>query len=198
MGAGGAGDGRRAVNGRSNVGVGGKVDSGLVELGLARLAESGVGAGVEGWVGAAGEAAAEGGAWSAGGRPVLSRQPPSPPPLPARSGERRLESSLWFAVVCGGLSSAVGVVQCGRSAGCVLCVLWVMSAAVCVGGYPVGVSISSSSGDPLSEPVPSATANPTAPRSRLGAGGEDASVDASPKFGDASLPDAGVRLEGVA
>ena len=31
--------------------------------------------------------------------------------------------------VCGGLSSALGVVRCGRSAGCVLCVLWAISAA---------------------------------------------------------------------
>jgi len=48
MGTGGAGDGRRDVNGRSDGDVGGKVDSGLMELGLARLAESGVGTGVEG------------------------------------------------------------------------------------------------------------------------------------------------------
>ena len=51
-------------------------------------------------MGAAGEAATRG-AWSAAGRPMLSRQPPSPPPLPARSGERRLESSFWFAVTSG-------------------------------------------------------------------------------------------------
>ena len=44
----------------------------------------------------------------------------------------------------GFLSSALGVARCGLNAGCVLCVLWAMSAAVCVGGYPVGVSISSS------------------------------------------------------
>jgi len=30
----------------------------------------------------------------------------------------------------GGLSPALGVARCGRSAGCVLCVLWAMSAAV--------------------------------------------------------------------
>jgi len=30
----------------------------------------------------------------------------------------------------GGLSSALGVARCGRSAGCVLCVLWGMSAAM--------------------------------------------------------------------
>jgi len=50
---------------------------------------------------------------------------------------------------CAGfLSSALGVARCGRSAGCVLCVLWAMSAAVLGGGggggYPVGISISSS------------------------------------------------------
>ena len=50
----------------------------------------------------------------------------------------------WGRRVCGGLSSALGVARCGRSAGCVLCVLWGVSAVVCVGGgYPVGVSISS-------------------------------------------------------
>ena len=39
----------------------------------------------------------------------------------------------------------MGVACCGRSAGCVLCVLWAVSAAVLGegGGYPVGVSISS-------------------------------------------------------
>jgi len=37
----------------------------------------------------------------------------------------------------GGLSSALGVVRCGRSAGCVLCVLWAISAAV-GGGVPCG------------------------------------------------------------
>jgi len=44
-------------------------------------------------------------------------------------------------VVCGGLSSTLGVARCG----CVLCALWAMSAAV-LGGVPcpVGVSISSS------------------------------------------------------
>ena len=42
----------------------------------------------------------------------------------------------------GGLSSTLGVTRCGRSAGCVLCALWAVTAAVCGGGYPVGVSIS--------------------------------------------------------
>jgi len=42
-------------------------------------------------------------------------------------------------------SSALGVARCGRSAGCVLCVLWAMLAAVLGGGgYLVEVSISSS------------------------------------------------------
>ena len=46
----------------------------------------------------------------------------------------------------GNTYSALGIARCGRSAGCVLCVLWDMSAAVCMcGGYPAGVSISSSS-----------------------------------------------------
>jgi len=49
----------------------------------------------------------------------------------------------WGRRVGGGLSSALGVVRCGRSAGCVLCVLWAISAAVW-GGVPCGVSISSS------------------------------------------------------
>ena len=40
----------------------------------------------------------------------------------------------WGRRVCGGVSSALGVARCGRSAGGVLCVLWGMSAAVCVGG----------------------------------------------------------------
>ena len=39
---------------------------------------------------------------------------------------------------CAGfLSSALGVARCGRSAGCVLCVLWAMSAAV-LGRAPCG------------------------------------------------------------
>ena len=49
----------------------------------------------------------------------------------------------WGRRVCRGLSSALGVARCGGSAGCVLCVLWAMSAAVLGGRYPVGVSISS-------------------------------------------------------
>ena len=44
----------------------------------------------------------------------------------------------WGRRVCGGLSSALGVARCGRSAGCVLCVLWGMSAAVLGGGVPCG------------------------------------------------------------
>jgi len=56
------------------------------------------------------------------------------------SGPRPFE---WGRRVCGGLSSALGVVRCGRSAGCVLCVLWAISAAVW-GEYPVGLSRSSS------------------------------------------------------
>ena len=42
--------------------------------------------------------------------------------------------------VCRGLSSALRVARCGRSrsAGCVLCVLWAMSAAVLGGGVPCG------------------------------------------------------------
>jgi len=38
----------------------------------------------------------------------------------------------------------LGVVRCGGGAGCVLCALWAVPAAVLEGGYPVGVSISSS------------------------------------------------------
>jgi len=36
------------------------------------------------------------------------------------------------------LSSALGVARCGPSAGCVLCVLWAMSAAVLGVGVPCG------------------------------------------------------------
>jgi len=51
------------------------------------------------------------------------------------------------ASACGGLSSALGVVRCGCSAGCVLCVLCAVGHIGCCVGeeYPVGVSISSSS-----------------------------------------------------
>jgi len=56
--------------------------------------------------------------------------------MPARINQSR--STL------GGLTSTLGVARCGRSAGCVLCALWAVSAAVLEGGYPVGVSISSS------------------------------------------------------
>ena len=48
----------------------------------------------------------------------------------------------------GALSSTLGVAQCGRSAGCVLCALWAVPAAVLGGGVPCGskhISISSSS-----------------------------------------------------
>jgi len=67
--------------------------------------------------------------------------PPSPPA--AKDGTWPIKMFFHFKVVCGGLSSALGVARCGRSAGCLLCVLWAMSAEVW-GGYPVGVSISSS------------------------------------------------------
>jgi len=40
--------------------------------------------------------------------------------------------------VCGGLSSTLGVARCSRSAGCVLCALWAVSAAVLGGGGPRG------------------------------------------------------------
>jgi len=46
------------------------------------------------------------------------------------------------ARVCGGLSFTLGVARCGRSAGCVLCALWAMSAALFVCLVPVGVSLS--------------------------------------------------------
>jgi len=43
------------------------------------------------------------------------------------------------------VSTDLGVARCGRSAGCVMYVLWAMSAAVLGGGgYPMGVGISSS------------------------------------------------------
>ena len=47
---------------------------------------------------------------------------------PSERGEHRPFE--WGRRVCGGLSSALGVVRCGRSAGWVLCVLWAISAAV--------------------------------------------------------------------
>jgi len=59
---------------------------------------------------------------------------------PSERGEHR--PTKWGRRVCGGLSFTLGVARRGRSAGCVLCALWAVSAAVCVGGYPVGVSIS--------------------------------------------------------
>jgi len=37
-----------------------------------------------------------------------------------------------------------GAARCGRSAGCVLCALWAVTAAVLGGRYAVGVSIPSS------------------------------------------------------
>jgi len=43
----------------------------------------------------------------------------------------------WGRRVCGGLFSTLGVARCGRSAGCVLCALWAVSAAVW-GGVPCG------------------------------------------------------------
>jgi len=62
---------------------------------------------------------------------------------PSERGEHRPFE--WGRCVWGGLSSALGVVRCGRSAGCVLCVLWAIHIGCCVGGeYPVGVSILSS------------------------------------------------------
>jgi len=51
-----------------------------------------------------------------------------------RPGCKRKE---WGRRVCGGLSSTLGVARCGRSAGCVLCALWAVSAAV-LGGVSCG------------------------------------------------------------
>ena len=42
----------------------------------------------------------------------------------------------WGRRVCRGLSSTLGVARCSRSAGCVLCALWAVSAAVLRGGVP--------------------------------------------------------------
>jgi len=51
----------------------------------------------------------------------------------------------WGRRVCCFFSSTLGVARCGRSAGCVRCrPCWLL----CGGGYPVGVSVSSSSGSP--------------------------------------------------
>jgi len=55
---------------------------------------------------------------------------------PSERGEHRPFE--WGQRVCGGVSSTLGVAQCGRSAGCVLCVLWAMSAAVLGRGVPCG------------------------------------------------------------
>jgi len=78
----------------------------------------------------------------------------------------------WGRRVCGFFSSALGVARCGRSAGCVLCGLWAVSAAVC-GGYAVGVSVSSRQEQhhkrPHEEPPPSLNndrVNPSTKRNR--------------------------------
>jgi len=55
---------------------------------------------------------------------------------PSERGEHRPFE--WGRRVCGDLSSALGVARCGHSAGCVLCVLWAMSAAVLGGGVSCG------------------------------------------------------------
>jgi len=54
---------------------------------------------------------------------------------PSERGEHRPIE--WGRRVCRNLSSPLGVARCGRSAGCVLCALWAVSAAVC-GGVPCG------------------------------------------------------------
>ena len=78
------------------------------------------------------------------GEPAFTCLCAEPGSGPSERGEHRPFE--WGRCVRGGLSSAsaLGVVRCGRSAGCVLCVL-VGHIGCCVGGeYPVGVSISSS------------------------------------------------------
>ena len=55
---------------------------------------------------------------------------------PPNGGEHRPIE--WGRRVCRGLSSTLGVARCGRSAGCVLCALWAVSAAVFGGGVPCG------------------------------------------------------------
>jgi len=62
------------------------------------------------------------------GEPAFTCLCAGPGSGPSERGEHRPFE--WGRCVCGGLSSALGVVQCGCSAGCVLCVLWAISAAV--------------------------------------------------------------------
>jgi len=62
------------------------------------------------------------------GEPAFTCLCAEPGSGPSERGEHRPFE--WGRCVCGGLSSALGVVQCGCSAGCVLCVLWAISAAV--------------------------------------------------------------------
>ena len=64
--------------------------------------------------------------------------PPPPPPTP-------LPYATHYTILVMAISCKGRVARCGRSAGCVLCALWAVSAAVRVWrGYPVGVSVASS------------------------------------------------------
>jgi len=62
------------------------------------------------------------------GEPAFTCLCAEPGSGPSERGEHRPFE--WGRCVCRGLSSALGVVRCGCSAGCVLCVLWAISAAV--------------------------------------------------------------------
>jgi len=122
---------------------------------------------------------------------ILSPPPPRPPALPtlvqyhctiirqymtptSNSGLHAIHHTIlvitvsckhqyeWARRVCGGLSSALGVTRCGRSAGCVLCVLWAMSAAVLGRGVPCGGK------HIITYPYPTPTLPPTLPVTRGG------------------------------
>jgi len=79
------------------------------------------------------------------GEPAFTCLCANPGSGPSERGEHRPIE--WGRRFCRGLSSTLGVARCGRRAGCVLCALWAVSAAVSGGGGrgPGGVSISSSS-----------------------------------------------------
>jgi len=61
-------------------------------------------------------------------RPAFTCLCADPGSGPSEMGEHRPIE--WGRRVCGGLSSTLGVARCGRSAGCVLCAPWAVSAAV--------------------------------------------------------------------
>jgi len=79
--------------------------------------------------GPTGDPPPEGGAQQGTPHRTLCADPGSGPS--ERSEHRPIE---WGRRVCRGLSFTLGVARCGRTAGCVLCALWAVSAAV-LGGW---------------------------------------------------------------